>query len=433
MQTSAVIGLVRRVAAAGPGSTRAEVVAAVADLARLRAWCDSREAVLARAVCEVSPSPESDLAAAGRTSARDADRAMRRAKVGEQAPELSSALDAGDVAGGHLDAFAAGLRSLPAELQPDLLAQAGELAAVAGRTTPDEFARVVRRRVRGLTADDGLDRLARQRAATRLRSWIDRETGMWRLSGEFDPVTGVAINGRLHAELAALFADTTPDTCPTDPAEKQDHLRALALAAICAAPAAGGGLGGGAGEAVSGTSRGTSRADVTVVFDTRDLDQHGKPRVDWGLDVDIPTSIAVDLARRAHVRTIILDNDEVVSAPGRLNLGRSSRVANAAQRRLLRVWYPTCAIPNCAVRYDHTKAHHVIWWRCGGTTDIDNLLPLCERHHHRVHDDGWQLHLAANRTLTITYPDGTTCTAGPPASSPHEQPGPGGQNPDRGP
>ena len=411
MQTDVVIGLVRRVAAAGPGSTRAEVVAAVADLARLRAWCDSRESVLARAACDVSPSPESDLAAAGRTSARDADRAIRRAKVGERAPELSSALEAGDVAGGHLDAFAAGLRSLPSELQPDLLAQAGELAAVAGRTSPDEFARVVRRRVRGLTADDGLDRLARQRAATRLRSWVDRETGMWRLSGEFDPVTGVLISNRLQAELATLFAESTPDTCPTDPSEKQDHLRALALASICATQAAGG----------------TARADVTVVFDTRDVDEHGTPRVDWGLDVDIPTSVAVGLAHRARVRTIILDDNEVVFAPGRLDLGRSSRVANAAQRRLLNVWYPTCAIPDCPVRFQHTKAHHVIWWRCGGTTEIDNLLPLCERHHHRVHDDGWRLHLASDRTLTITYPDGTSCTTGPPASRAH------GQDADRGP
>ena len=422
MQTDVVIGLVQRVAGAGPGSTRAQVVAGFADLARLRAWCDSREAVLARAACDVSPSPESDLAAAGRVSARDADRAIGRAKVGERAPELETALAAGEVAAGHIDAFGAGLRSLSPALQPDLLAQAGELAAVAGRTSPDEFARVVRRRVRGLTADDGHDRLARQRAATRLRSWVDRETGMWRLAGEFDPVTGVMISNRLHAELAALFADATPETCPADPADKQDHLRALALAAICTTAAAAGGAAGGGAKA-----GGAARADVTVVFDTRDLDEHGKPRVDWGLDVDIPTSVAVDLARPARVRTILLDDDEIVSAPGRLDLDRTSRVANAAQRRVLRVWYPTCAIPNCPVRYRYTKAHHVIWWRCGGTTNIDNLLPLCERHHHRVHDDGWRLHLAPDRTLTINYPDGTTRIAGQPASSAQ------GRDADRGP
>jgi hypothetical protein len=403
VQTDAVVGLVQRVAAAGHSSSRAEVVAAVADLGRLQAWCDSRELVLARAACAVSPAPESDLAIAGRQSARDADRAIVRARVGEQAPELCSAMAAGDVAAGHLDAFGAGLRSLPQSLQPDLIAQAGDLALVAGRTSPDEFARVVRRRVRGLLVDDGLDRLTRQRAATRLRTWVDRESGMWRLSGEFDPVTGVMINNRLHAELAALFAESTPDTCPADPSEKQDHLRGLAFAALCAAPRGSG-------------ARTVTRADVTLVFDTRDLDERGRPRVDWGLDVDIPTSVAVEMARRGRVRTVVLDNDEIVAAPGSLNLGRSSRVANAAPRRVLQIWYPTCAIPNCSVRYRHTKAHHLVWWRNGGGTDIDNLLPLCERHHHRVHDDGWLLRLAYDRTLSITYPDGSTRTAGPPGS-----------------
>ena len=155
---------------------------------------------------------------------------------------------------------------------------------------------------------------------------------------------------------------------------------------------------------------------MTVVFDTRHLDEHGRPRVDWGLDVDLPTSAAVDLARWARVRPIVFDAHQVVSAPGRLRLGRTTRVANAAQRRVLRIWYPSCAIPDCPVRFAYTKAHHVVWWRHGGDTDLDNLLPLCERHHHRVHDDGWQLHLTSDRTLTITSPDGSVRITGPPAA-----------------
>jgi hypothetical protein len=212
----------------------------------------------------------------------------------------------------------------------------------------------------------------------------------------------VLMHGRLQAELGAQFADEVPDGCPTDPGEKQDYLRARALAAICsAAPDI-------------GAARSTGRAEVTVVFDTRHLDEHGRPRVDWGIDVDLPSSAAVDLTRRAKVRPIVFDEHEVVSSPGQLQLGRTTRVANAAQRRVLRVWYPSCAIPDCPVRFAYTKAHHVVWWRHGGETDLDNLLPLCERHHHRVHDDGWQLHLASDRTLTITYPDGSVRITGPP-------------------
>jgi hypothetical protein len=51
-------------------------------------------------------------------------------------------------------------------------------------------------------------------------------------------------------------------------------------------------------------------------------------------------------------------------------------------------------------------------------TDIDNLLPLCHRHHHRVHEGRWQLALDERRNLTITYPDGNIQTTGPPKVRP---------------
>ena len=104
----------------------------------------------------------------------------------------------------------------------------------------------------------------------------------------------------------------------------------------------------------------------------------------------------------------------MLHAPGQLDLGRTTRVANRAQRRALRALYATCAVPGCPVHYDRCKVHHVIWWRHGGATDLDNLLPLCVRHHHRVHDDGWVVHLGAERTLTITLPDGQELATGPP-------------------
>ena len=58
--------------------------------------------------------------------------------------------------------------------------------------------------------------------------------------------------------------------------------------------------------------------------------------------------------------------------------------------------------------------HHVIWWYHDGLTDLDNLLPICVQHHHNIHHDGWLLTLTPDRTLTITLPDGTIMTTGPP-------------------
>lgn len=66
-------------------------------------------------------------------------------------------------------------------------------------------------------------------------------------------------------------------------------------------------------------------------------------------------------------------------------------------------------------RHERTQAHHVTWYGLHhGTTDIDHLVPLCTRHHHLVHEGGWQLHLAPDRTLTVTRPDGHVFTTGPP-------------------
>jgi hypothetical protein len=68
----------------------------------------------------------------------------------------------------------------------------------------------------------------------------------------------------------------------------------------------------------------------------------------------------------------------------------------------------------CDTPFEHTQIHHVTWYTLDGLTNIDNLLPLCGRHHHLVHEGGWQLHLAPDRTLTITRPGGNTSTHGPP-------------------
>ena len=97
-----------------------------------------------------------------------------------------------------------------------------------------------------------------------------------------------------------------------------------------------------------------------------------------------------------------------------MNLGRATRLANAAQRRVLRALYPRCAIPDCSVRFDHCKIHHVEWWRNGGRTDLDNLLPVCFRHHRAIHRQGWAVELEADRVLVVRLPNGSSMATGPP-------------------
>jgi hypothetical protein len=242
-----------------------------------------------------------------------------------------------------------------------------------------------------------MDRLDRQRRATSLRTWVDNE-GMWNLRGKFDPVTGVKLASTLDTAVDTLFAEATPDTCPSDPVERHHHLRALALARLLD-----GGVSGRAG-----------RPEFLVVIDADASHQPG-PVVEWPIPVEIPTRVLAALMDDdVDVHTVIVRNGIVLHAPGELNLGRTSRLANRAQRRALRSLYATCAIPGCGVAFANCKLHHVIWWRHGGRTDLDNLLPVCAHHHSKIHHDGWVIELGPDRHLTLRFPDGTVRTTGPP-------------------
>ena len=107
-------------------------------------------------------------------------------------------------------------------------------------------------------------------------------------------------------------------------------------------------------------------------------------------------------------------NGVVVSAPGRLDLGRTTRLANRAQRRALRALYRGCGVPGCDATFDRCTIHHIRWWRHGGATDLSNLLPLCHGTTTWCTTAGWTLHLGPNRELTVTTPSGRVMTTGLP-------------------
>ena len=71
-------------------------------------------------------------------------------------------------------------------------------------------------------------------------------------------------------------------------------------------------------------------------------------------------------------------------------LGRAARDASTGQRIALAARDGGCV--NCAAPAEGGEPHHIEWFSRGGPTDIDNLALLCERCHHLIHDDGWQLH-----------------------------------------
>ena len=399
MRTGEVHELVDRAAKVDASCTDCAVLAAaVADLRRLKSWVEGREVDLVQRIAEVSSFPEKSFAEAANTSLRNGGQVLERAQTAASVPELGASLADGRVSGDHVDVLTRTLRGLTPPLREQLIEEGERLAKIAERSTPYEFARSVRETARRLeTASDGLDRLERQKRAIRFSSFIDKETGMGRWQATWDPETMVQLETKIDNQLQAMFHDRQPEGCPTDLLEKQSYLRALAVVAL-----------------IDGHGGRSGKPEVIVVVDHTQPGPDGRPAVDWGLPVELPERVLTDLWSRATTHSVTVRNGVVVDAGGQLDLGRSSRLPNRAQRRALRGLYSTCAIPGCVVRFSRTKLHHVVWWRRGGATDLANLLPLCEIHHQRVHHNGWLLTLTPGRTLTVALPDGQVMTTGPP-------------------
>lgn len=393
-------------------TTRADVTAPADTLSaalrasnELRAFLASSEADIARRLATCSSFPEAAIAATSRESVGCASRTLERSSTLDETPALAAALDDARITAGHVDTLTRTARGLEPRQRRQLLERIDSLADVAAAATVEQFGRRVRTEASRILADDGMGRLERQRRETSMSTWVDHD-GMWMVRGRFDPVTGMQIASKLETTVETLFADATPDTCPSDPIAKQQHLRALAFARLV--------------DGTGGHSRG-GRPEFVVVIDVsaRSVDETpshpGSANVTWPIPIEVPGRVLAELMDDADVHTVVVRNGVVLHAPGELDLGRSTRLANRAQRRALRGLYRTCAIPECQVGYGRCKLHHVIWWRHGGRTDLDNLLPVCSIHHARIHADGWVIDLDADRRLTLTLPDGTVHNTGPPS------------------
>jgi hypothetical protein len=330
----------------------------------------------------------------------------------EATPKLADALDDGAITAEHLDAVTRASKRLDGAQRNELIRRADALADVAKAATVDQFTRRLDLERKKLEETDGLDRLARQRRNARARSWVDLE-GMWNLSVKLDPLTGVSVAARIDTTVQTLFANVVPDECPSDPIENQQYLAAQAVTQLLLDNALG-------NPDARALQQRPTKPEFIAVIDADAPNQTG-PIVEFSIPVEIPARVVADLAGTADIHAVVVRNGVVLYAPGELNLGRTTRLANRAQRRALRGLYRTCGIPGCSVNYDRCKLHHIIWWRNNGTADLHNLLPVCSVHHAKIHNNGWIIELGASRELTLTLPDGTIHTTGPPSRS-HRQP-----------
>ena len=92
--------------------------------------------------------------------------------------------------------------------------------------------------------------------------------------------------------------------------------------------------------------------------------------------------------------------------------GRARREPSDAQRREVMRRDRHCRFPGCT-NVTFTNVHHIVPWKPGGRTDLENLALTCLHHHHLVHSKDWTMTGNANEELTFVGPSGRVMTTRP--------------------
>ena len=126
--------------------------------------------------------------------------------------------------------------------------------------------------------------------------------------------------------------------------------------------------------------------------------------------VPVSSTTVERLACDSSITRVLLDSESVV-----IDVGRAKRVVAGPTKRALNARDGHCRWPGCDRPASWSAAHHVVHWIHGGTSDLDNLILLCHRHHWMVHEGNWQL-VRGDDGRMLTIPP--TVTFGPPARGP---------------
>ena len=217
--------------------------------------------------------------------------------------------------------------------------------------------------VRGYRKAQGT-RLAQE--SRRQARWGWDDDGMLVLSARLPAEEGALLVAALDRSRAALD--------PDDKVTAADALVGVAEAALAA---------GDADSSGDDEHLVVLHADLAVLTDTGiDPPPDARCRIERGPGVESAT--AQRISCDAAVLAVLHGAD-----PGEpLRLGRKTRRIPPALRRALRIRDERCRFPGCH-RQRHLQAHHIRHWARGGSTDPDNLVLLCRRHHTAVHEGGF--------------------------------------------
>ena len=207
------------------------------------------------------------------------------------------------------------------------------------------------------------------------------------LDGRLDPEGG--------AVVAAALRLATPDQAdiPGEPAAR----RADALVDICRFFL----------DHQRSRTAGRHRPHVNVVVELEDLLAGRGGRVLDGPSLDGPTVSRLFCDSAVH-RVVMAGRSSI------LDYGTSTRTVPAPLWNALVIRDEHCRFPGCDRPSLWCEGHHVVWVTQGGTTELANLVLVCSRHHHALHQPGWNAKLRPDGTLEVTDPNGQVRCTSPP-------------------
>ena len=283
-----------------------------------------------------------------------ANAAADRVAVGERMGDLTETTDAmasGQIGFAHMTVMARTANALGERFKESALLDK------AVENSPGKFHHICRH-YRHAADRKGYEAEQTELVENRWLSLSSVEDGSLLISGVLDPVGGAALRTALQplARKSGAHDD-----------RKLDRRQADALV-----------------ELASGGEQ-KAHLQVTSSIETL-LGLVGAPAADMEFSIPVSSTTVERLACDCNVSRVLLDSESVV-----IDVGRSKRVVSEPARRALKARDRSCQWPGCERPASWTAAHHVVHWIHGGSTDLDNLILLCHRHHWMVHEGNWQI------------------------------------------
>ncbi len=241
--------------------------------------------------------------------------------------------------------------------------------------------------------ETAMQRFRRQREA-RGAGWRRDHEGMLKLWAKFDPRSGAQVQAVLDTlQQQYWINDKQVRSNRRSPAQRDADVLAHAIASLTYNKADEDAIERQTNRNHDGAAPHLPTAQVSVLIDLDALRKQTDAMGVTDAGIELPSEVVRGLACDAEIIPIILGGPG-----GSPDIGRLRRTVSPRLRRMLIASDRHCQWPGCDQPPSRCDAHHVIHWADGGPTNLDNLVLLCHRHHHGLHEHGHQI---------TRQPDGT--------------------------